>query len=93
MNKRELVADIAARADISKALAGRCLDVFLKSVTDSLSNKESLNLVGFGTFSVEKRAARGVTNPSTGERMMIEAKTVAKFSAGKYLKEAVSCKK
>ena len=89
MNKTELIAAIADSADISKAAADRTLQGILEAVTNSLSKGESVTLVGFGTFSVAKRAARTGRNPQTGKPLKIEAKTVAKFKAGSNLAEAV----
>ncbi len=90
MNKQELIENIAASADITKAAAGRALDSMISSVTGSLKNGDSVVLVGFGTFSVRDRAARIGRNPQTGEEIQIQAARVPAFKAGKALKDAVN---
>ncbi len=90
MNKSELIDAIASEADISKASAGRALDSMLSTITGTLSNGDSVSLVGFGTFSVKHRAARVGRNPQTGAAIQIKAATVPGFKAGKALKEAVN---
>lgn len=90
MNKSELIDAIASEADISKASAGRALDSMLGSITGALSKGDSVSLVGFGTFSVKKRAARTGRNPQTGATIQIKAANVPGFKAGKALKEAVN---
>ena len=90
MNKQELIENIAASADITKAAAGRALDSMISSVTGSLKNGDSVVLVGFGTFSVRDRAARIGRNPQTGEEIQIKAARVPAFKAGKALKDAVN---
>jgi len=90
VNKQELIENIAASADITKAAAGRALDSMISSVTGSLKNGDSVVLVGFGTFSVRDRAARIGRNPQTGEEIQIKAARVPAFKAGKALKDAVN---
>ncbi|MAV26795.1 MAG: DNA-binding protein HU-beta [Gammaproteobacteria bacterium] len=90
MNKQELIENIAASADITKAAAGRALDSMIDSVTGSLKNGDSVVLVGFGTFTVRERAARTGRNPQTGEEIQISAAKVPAFKAGKALKDAVN---
>lgn len=90
MNKQQLIENIAASADITKAAAGRALDSMIDSITDSLKNGDSVVLVGFGTFSVRDRAARMGRNPQTGEEIQIQAAKVPAFKAGKALKGAVN---
>jgi DNA-binding protein HU-beta len=90
MTKAELVDAIAVDAKISKAAAGAALESFIKNVTKALKSKDGkVTLVGFGTFSKAKRAARKGTNPQTGAAIKIKACNVVKFKAGKKLKEAV----
>jgi len=89
MNKADLVAKIAADNEISKAVAEGALNSVMDGVRDALKNGESVTLVGFGTFSVGKRAARTGRNPQTGKEIQIPAKNVVKFKAGKGLSEAV----
>ncbi|HYA14682.1 MAG TPA: HU family DNA-binding protein [Syntrophales bacterium] len=88
MNKGDLVNEVA-KATCCKACAVKAVDGFLGSVKKALKKGESVTLVGFGTFSVSKRAARKGRNPQTGEPIKIAAKKVPKFSAGKALKAAV----
>jgi DNA-binding protein HU-beta len=90
MNKAELIDAIATDSKLSKADAGRALDAFVGSVTKALKKGDRVSLVGFGTFSVSKRAARTGRNPQTGKAIKIAAKKVAKFGAGAGLKEAVN---
>ena len=90
VNKSQLIDQIAADADISKAAAGRALDSFIEAVSGALKDGDSVALVGFGTFSVRERAARSGRNPQTGETIQIAAATIPAFKAGKALKDAVN---
>jgi DNA-binding protein HU-beta len=90
MNKAELIDAIAGEAKISKADAGRALDAAITSITKSLKKGDRVALVGFGSFSVAKRAARVGRNPQTGKEIKISAKKVAKFKAGAELSKAVN---
>lgn len=90
MNKGDIIAEIASRADISKAAAERALNAIIESVTDTLKKGERVAIAGFGTFSVIDRAARKGRNPQTGAEINIPASTAPKFKAGKALKEAVN---
>lgn len=90
MNKTELIEHIANSADISKAAAARALDSLIVAVKTTLKKNGTVSLVGFGTFSVGKRAARTGRNPRTGEAIKIKAAKVPKFKAGKALKDAVN---
>ena len=90
MNKGELIDAIASAAGITKAQAGKALDGFIDSVTDTLKKGDKITLPGFGTFSIGERGARTGRNPQTGKEIQIEAKKVAKFKAGKKLSEAVN---
>ena len=90
MNKSELIDQIAASADLSKAAAGRALDATIAAVQASLKKGGTVTLVGFGTFYVGKRAARAGRNPRTGASIKIKAAKVPKFRAGKGLKDAVN---
>ncbi|MCE1244989.1 HU family DNA-binding protein [Oryzomicrobium sp.] len=90
MNKSELIEQIAKSAEISKAAAGRALDATVASIKTSLKKGGMVTLVGFGTFYVGKRAARGGRNPRTGAAIKIKAAKVPKFRAGKALKDAVN---
>ena len=90
VNKSQLIDQIAADADISKAAAGRALDSFIEAVSGALKDGDSVALVGFGTFSVRERAARSGRNPQTGETIQIAAANIPSFKAGKALKDAVT---
>lgn len=90
MNKAELIEAMAKAADCTKTQAGEALDGFINAVTVALKKGDKVTLVGFGTFSVSKRAARVGRNPQTGKEIKIAAKKVAKFKAGKELSAKVS---
>lgn len=85
MNKAELIAKVADDAGITKTQANAALDSFVEAVTKTLKGGGKVTLVGFGTFSVSKRAARNGRNPQTGAVIKIKARKVAKFKAGKEL--------
>jgi DNA-binding protein HU-beta len=89
MNKAELIESIAAEAKISKADAKRALDAFVNNTTKALKKGDRVALVGFGTFSITKRAARKGRNPQTGKEIKIAAKKVVKFKAGADLSAKV----
>ena len=90
MNKTELVAAMAEQSGLSKKDAENALKAFTEAVTDTLKKGDKVQLVGFGTFEVTKRAAREGRNPQSGKVMKIPASTVPKFKAGKALKDAVN---
>ena len=85
MNKAELISKIAEDAGVTKSQANEALDSFIEAVTKTLKGGGKVTLVGFGTFSVTKRAARNGRNPQTGAVIKIKAKKVARFNAGKEL--------
>ncbi|HVK96905.1 MAG TPA: HU family DNA-binding protein [Flavisolibacter sp.] len=85
MNKAELISKIAEDAGVTKTQANTALDSFVEAVTKTLKGGGKVTLVGFGTFSVSKRAARNGRNPQTGEVIKIKARKVARFKAGKEL--------
>ena len=87
MNKAELIDKLAKDAAITKTQANEALDSFTKAVADTLKKGGKVTLVGVGTFSVSKRAARNGRNPQTGQIIKIKAKKVAKFKAGKALSD------
>jgi DNA-binding protein HU-beta len=89
MNKTELAGQIAERAGVSAAEAGRVLDATLQSIEAALAAGDEVSITGFGKFSVADRAARQGVNPATGERMAIAASKAPRFSAGARLKDAV----
>jgi DNA-binding protein HU-beta len=90
MNKTDLIEGIAEDAGISKAAAKKALESFLGNVEKSLKKGDRISLVGFGSFSVSKRAAREGRNPQTGKTIKIAAKKVVKFKAGSDLQKAVN---
>jgi DNA-binding protein HU-beta len=92
MNKAELVEAIAKRTSSTKASVETTLDALMETVTTSLGKGDPVALIGFGTFSVSKRAARKGRNPATGAEIKIPASKVAKFAAGAKLKKAVNKK-
>ncbi len=90
MNKNDLVATVAGKTGMSKADSGKAVDGVFGAITDSLRSKTEVRLVGFGTFSVTRRAATQGRNPRTGEKIQIPASNQPKFKAGKGLKDAVN---
>ncbi len=90
MNKSDLIDAMAADAGISKAAAKKALESFLGNVEQSLKNGNRVSLVGFGSWSVSKRAAREGRNPQTGKTIKIAAKNVVKFKAGSDLQSSVN---
>jgi DNA-binding protein HU-beta len=90
MNKSELIDAISTEAKITKADAGRALDSFISATTKALKKGDRVALIGFGTFSISKRAARKGRNPQTGKAIQIKAKKVAKFKAGAGLAKTVN---
>ena len=89
MNKSELVEALANGSGITKAAASRVLESFVHTVTSALKSGDQVVLPGFGSFSTGNRSARTGRNPQTGATIQIKASRVAKFKAGKALKEAV----
>ena len=92
MTKAELIDKIAKDAKVSKAVAAGALGSVIDGVSRSLARGDSVTLVGFGTFSVSKRAARKGRNPQTGAEIRIAAAKVPRFKAGKNLKDMVNKK-
>ena len=90
MNKTELVAAIADKAELSKKDSEKAVKALVEVITEELKKEHKVQLVGFGTFESRKRAARTGRNPQTGKEIKIAAKTVPAFSAGKKFKEAVA---
>ena len=89
MNKSELIAKIADKAELTKKDAEKALNAFVESVTEALKADDKVVLVGFGSFETKKRAARKGKNPQTGASIDIPAATVPAFKVGKALKDAV----
>ena len=90
MNKSELIAEIAANADLSKAAAGKALNATLEAISGALEKDDDVTLIGFGTFSVSERAARTGRNPRTGDPIDIPASKNVRFKAGKALRDVVN---
>ena len=90
MNKSELIAIIAEKAELTKKDAEKALNAFFDGVTEGLAKGEKIVLVGFGSFETKKRAARKGKNPQTGAEINIPASTVPAFKAGRGLKDAVN---
>ena len=89
MNKGDLIEQMAADSGISKTKATEALNGMLGAIRKTLKKGDKVTLVGFGTFSITKRAARTGRNPQTGEAIKIKAKKIVKFKAGKELAEYV----
>lgn len=89
MNKTELIDRIAAGSDLSKAAAKKALDATTEAIKAALVVGDKVQLVGFGTFSVNERPARQGINPATKAKINIPAKKVAKFKAGAELNDAI----
>ncbi len=89
MNKTELIAAIADKADLSKADAGRAVDAMFEVIGKALKKKDKVSLVGFGTFMLRERAARTGRNPKTGAPLKIKASKTPAFKAGKALKDLI----
>ena len=90
MNKGDLVAKIAEKANLTKKDAEIALNAVIASIEDALVDGDKVSLVGFGTFEVAERAARTGKNPQTGEAIKIPASKAPKFKAGKALKDVVN---
>jgi DNA-binding protein HU-beta len=90
VNKLELVEHVAEATDSSKAAAAAAIDAVIEGITKALKKGEEVRLVGFGTFSVKKRAAGKGRNPATGEEIKIPASKSARFKAGATLKAALN---
>lgn len=81
MNKTELIEKVAEKAGLTKAQAKNAVEAFGTTVKEALEAGDKVQLIGFGTFSVNERPAREGVNPRTGEKVQYEAKKVAKFKA------------
>ncbi|MCW3789693.1 HU family DNA-binding protein [Plebeiibacterium sediminum] len=90
MTKQEFVNAIAADSGLSKADTEKALNAITETIKNTLAQGESVQLVGFGTFSISERAARTGRNPQTGKEIQIAAKKVAKFKPGKALDESIN---
>ncbi len=92
MNKTELVAAMSKKSGLNKKETEAALGAFTDTITKALKKGDKVQLVGFGTFEVTKRAAREGKNPQTGEKIKIKASKAPKFKAGKALKDIVNKK-
>ncbi len=90
MNKSELIAAMAEKADLTRKDTEAALKAFVEVVTDAMKNDDKVQIVGFGTFETSVRAEREGRNPQTGESMTIKASKNPKFKAGKALKDALN---
>lgn len=90
MNKTELIATVAEKAELSRKDAEKAVAAVFDAITESLKAGDKVSLVGFGTFDVKERAERTGKNPRTGEAVVIPAARVPGFKAGKGLKDAVA---
>ena len=93
MNKTELVANVAEKAGLTKKDAEKAVNALFSSIEEALVKKDKVQMIGFGTFEVQARAARTGRNPQTGDEIKIPASKNPVFKAGKALKEAVNKKK
>ena len=89
MNKQELVAEIASKSGLSKVDSEKALNGFMDSVKEAIGKGDGVQLIGFGSFSVNQRTARTGRNPQTGKEIKIAAKKVAKFKAGKAFEDVL----
>lgn len=90
MNKAKLIEQMAKLSKLPKASCKKAVESFVRSITQTLKGGKSVVLTGFGTFTVTKRKSRTGINPATGKKMQIPAKKVAKFKAGKALRDSVA---
>ncbi|MCB1428338.1 MAG: HU family DNA-binding protein [Nitratireductor sp.] len=90
MNKNELIAAVAEKADLTKAQAGEAIDAALEAITASLKAGDEVRLLGFGNFVVAHRKATTARNPQTGATVDVPASKAPKFKPGKALKDAVN---
>jgi DNA-binding protein HU-beta len=93
MNKSELIDAVAQKAELSKAAAGAAIAGVVDAITEAVAKGESVQLIGFGTFSVQQREARTGRNPQTGKEMKIAAKKVVRFKPGAALSAAANATK
>ena len=93
MNKTELVAAVAEKAEISKKDADSAVNAVIESIIEAVASKDKVQIVGFGTFEARERKEKIGKNPRTGEEIKIAASVVPAFKAGKGLKEQVNAAK
>jgi DNA-binding protein HU-beta len=90
MNKTELIDSVAAKTGASKVQTSDIIGAALAAITEAVAKGDSVQFIGFGTFSVQQREARTGRNPQTGKEMKIEAKKVVRFKAGAALTAAAN---
>lgn len=90
MNKTELIDAVAEKSELNKTQASAAIAAALEAITEAIAKGESVQFIGFGTFSVQERAARTGRNPQTGKEMKIAAKKVVRFKAGAALTAAAN---
>lgn len=90
MNKAELIAQVAEKANLTKAQASDAINAVVDGISGALKSGDKVTLIGFGTFSTSHREARTGRNPQTGNSITIEAKTSVKFKPGKELNDSVN---
>lgn len=90
MNKQELIDSVASATDLTKSVAGDAIDAVIDAITKAVARGDTVQLVGFGSFSRGVRAARTGRNPATGEPIDIPAAKTVKFTAGKAFKDTVN---
>lgn len=93
MNKSELIDIVAAKAETSKVQTGEIISAAIAAITEAVAKGDSVQFIGFGTFSVQKREARTGRNPQTGKEMKIPAKKVVRFKPGAALSAAANATK
>ncbi len=93
MNKQELLTKVAEATNLSKKAAAEVIDAFTGAVVEAVAKGESVQLIGFGTFTSRERGAREARNPRTGEKIKIAAAKAPVFKAGKSFKDAVNAPK
>jgi DNA-binding protein HU-beta len=93
MNKSELIDAVAEKTEMTKAAAGRAVEAVLEVISETVAKKDTVAVIGFGTFEARSRAARNGKNPKTGEVIKIAATTVPAFKPGKAFKDKVAAKK
>ncbi len=92
MNKAELIVALAEKAELSKQEAKKVLEAYMEIVTECLSKKDEIVLIGFGTLTPRPQSSRLARNPKTGTPVMIKPRTTVKFKPGKFLLEAMNKK-
>ena len=90
MNKQDLIDAVASATGNSKSITGEAIDAVIGAITTAVVQGETVQLIGFGSFSPGERAARTGRNPATGEEITIAAAKTVKFTAGKAFKDAVN---